>query len=393
MIEASPLRMLSGEMGGGISVDNLPVVKYAKNEFTPEPDIPVLYGDGIFVKDESHIDCGIDVFASIFFMLTRWEEYVIKRRDKWNRFNGKDSVAFKAGFLHRPIVNEYVEMIWNMMLYLGYSGKRKPRRFEVVPTHDIDKVFMRRRFVDTAKTVVKRSLALDIRDAIFFSFDFLRDPYNTFNFLMKTSEETGVNSRFYFMSADGAIDRFRDSPFNSKRYQTVIKQIRKRGHYIGFHPGFFSVEKEQNWHKEKKMYEEYLGFTPEEGRQHYLRFNMPETFSFWEHNDMKLDSTLTYYDVEGFRCGTGDIFHVFNFLERKEYELVERPLVIMDGTLLDYQSYPLNKVVEVLDYYISIGKKYKMPITLLFHNSVFEGYQGYKLKKIYRNCLNKCKAS
>lgn len=122
-----------------LSESHLPQkIDYAVNQFLVEEDIPVLYGSTSCVIKRGQIDCGIDIFASSFFMLTRWEEHVNKRRDKHNRFSAKDSIAYKNNFLHRPIVNEYVEMLWNMLQHLGYEGKRKKRKYELMATHDVD---------------------------------------------------------------------------------------------------------------------------------------------------------------------------------------------------------------------------------------------------------------
>jgi hypothetical protein len=92
---------------------------------------------------------------------------------------------------------------------------------------------------------------------------------------------------------------------------------------------------------------------------------------------MEIDSTLGYAHNEGFRCGTGDIFTVFDFLERRQLHVKERPLIIMDGTLR--QQYSHEQALTIIQYYISIGRKYNSSITLLFHNSSFygEGWEGY----------------
>lgn len=68
---------------GGISISNLPNVVYSRNVFVSEEDIPILYGDSSLNVDDNIIECGIDFFASIFFMLSRWEEYEV--RERWNR--------------------------------------------------------------------------------------------------------------------------------------------------------------------------------------------------------------------------------------------------------------------------------------------------------------------
>ena len=56
-------------------------IKFLKNQFIIEKNIPVIYGDDEFRIQENEIICGIDIFASSFFMLTRWEEYVNKTKD------------------------------------------------------------------------------------------------------------------------------------------------------------------------------------------------------------------------------------------------------------------------------------------------------------------------
>lgn len=115
-----------------LAMESLPEkVSFVKHEFAPESDIPVLYGSGEFRVSGKSIQCGIDIFASAFFMLTRWEEIVNPERDRHDRFPGEACVAFKNEFLHRPVVNEYVELLWKMLETLGFGGKRKEREFDL----------------------------------------------------------------------------------------------------------------------------------------------------------------------------------------------------------------------------------------------------------------------
>ena len=96
---------------------------------------------------------------------------------------------------------------------------------------------------------------------------------------------------------------------------------------------------------------------------------------------MHLDSTMGYANEVGFRCGTGDTFNVFDFLDRRVMNLRERPLILMDGALT--RQYPMNQATDIIKGYISISRKYSSFVTFLFHNSTFygEGWDGYD--KIY----------
>lgn len=359
-------------------------VTLIKNEFIPEEDLPVLFGDNQLLVTENRIESGLDIFASSFFLLSRWEEYVNESRDKHTRFQGKDSIAYKNGFLHRPLVNEYVETLWKMLLKLGYPGKRKKKEFGMVLTHDVDGL----RYV-SPKTIAgdvikRRKLIVALNNSKYL---FQKDPYDTFDFLMDISERLNVKSRFYLMSTNSRMDYDTGYYLNTRWFRSRIRRIKDRGHILGFHPGYYTYMDLARWSQEKIVLEVALRQEISEGRQHFLRFDVPRTFTIWEKNSMCIDSTLGYADMEGFRCGTGDEFTVFDFLQRKSLKLKERPLIIMDGTLLDYRNYSKEKVMDIFRYYASIGRKYNTTITILFHNSSFFG-EWERYDSVYKELLN-----
>ena len=91
-----------------LMADSLPAkIEYTSNDFIIGKDIPIIFGNSSFnITDSSSIICGIDVFASIFFMISRWEEFVNPSRDVHDRFPATESISNKNGFLNRPIVDE-----------------------------------------------------------------------------------------------------------------------------------------------------------------------------------------------------------------------------------------------------------------------------------------------
>jgi len=96
------------------------------------PIIPIIYGsklgNGSYINvQDSKIELGIDIFGSAFFMLTRYEEIVKKDRDEHERFPAIASLAYQEGFLERPIVNEYLEILWWSMKRLWPNLERKKR--------------------------------------------------------------------------------------------------------------------------------------------------------------------------------------------------------------------------------------------------------------------------
>lgn len=326
----------------------------------------------------------LDIFAASFFMLTRWEEYVNSNRDSHNRFPATESLAYKQGFLERPIVDEYVEKLKQLLLEIDASLIFKTRKKQLYITHDVDWLYQWKSHKQTLKIalgdIVKRKslpLAVErIAEYYLIKRNKIKDPFDTFDWLMDKSEAIGVKSRFYFMSGGTTVYDNRYKIDEAKSLE-LIEKIKKRGHILGFHPSYNAYNDAEQFKKEKELLEKVSGVSIIEGREHYLRFEVPTTWQIWEDNGMKVDSTCGYADKEGFRCGTSNEFRVFNILTRKKLKLKERPLLVMDGTLFSYQNYSDLEAKEKVD-------KIKMSsntFTILWHNS------HIKHLKFYEECI------
>lgn len=380
-----------------LSIENIPSkVEFVRNEFIIEENIPAIYGNNKFEKSENKIICGIDIFASSFFMLTRWEEYVNKKRDKLNRFSAIESLSFKNTFLDRPIVNEYIEMLWNILITLGYKSKRKERKFELILTHDIDFLLLSQ----TPKKVILKTFLGDLlkRRNIKLAFSFLKDyllslfskekdPYNTFDYLMDLSEQRNLKSHFFFM-AKGQTIYDNNYSTNDKYLKEIILKIKNQGHHIGIHPTFNAYNDFEQLKKEKEELEKKLEINISFGREHYLRFEVPTTWQIWEDNNMSWDSSMGYHDKEGFRCGVCYEFSVFNILSRQKLNLKENPLIVMDSSFVSYQQNDFNVVKRNIFSLFNKIKKFRGNFIFLWHNSSFNNREWNKFQKIYEEILN-----
>ena len=379
-----------------LNIKNIPEdIRFSKNQFTVEADISIIYGTDELKVTDDKIICGIDVFASAFFMLTRWEEYVDKARDIHNRFPASESLAFKNNFMDRPVVNEYVEILWNMLKHLGHKQERKKRNFEIILTHDVDNLHYWK-YVNIPRAlagdIIKRkSLKLaKSRFSEFVSYKLgkSKDPYDTFDWLMDLSESVDIKSRFYFMSG-GTTHFDNEYSINEKKCLKVINRIKDRGHIIGFHPSYNAYNDSIQWKKEKDDLETVLGFQVKEGRNHYLRFEAPTTWQIWNDNSMEMDCTVGYADREGFRCGTCYEFKPFNFLTRKKLNVKEYPLTIMEGTLAGYRGLAPCEMKKRIALLKGVTKRYSGKFVLLWHNSSFNTNEWAGYKSIYAKLMNK----
>ena len=366
-----------------LKIDNLPSkLEYAKNDFTIEEDIPIIFGNKILnIKNSKLIICGIDIFASIFFMISRWEEYVNLNRDDHNRFPATESVSYKNGFLNRAIVNEYVEMLMNMLLFLGFKKDKRLKKKQLVLTHDIDRLYTWNNWQQVTRVAIGDLLkrkSIRLAKERFTEYNLIKskkinDPYDTFDILMNISEEYGLKSHFYFMS--GGLTKY-DNRYciDEPKCIELISKIKHRGHIIGFHSSYNAYNDSIQFKKEKEKLENVIGQEVTEGRGHYLRFEIPVTWQINEDYGMKIDSTCGYADRVGFRCGTGQEYSVFNILTREKLKLKERPLLLMDTTLFGYQKLDQDIIRDLV---INLSLHTNM-FTVLWHNTQIQHMNEYE---------------
>ena len=166
----------------------------------------------------------------------------------------------------------------------------------------------------------------------------------------------------------------------------VIEKIKDSGCAIGFHPSYNTYNNFELLDSEHKYLEEITECNILFGRQHYLRFEVPTTWQIWEDLGMSWDSSMSYADKEGFRCGVCYDFSVFNIESRKKLKLKEKPLIVMEGSFVGYQS---NMNPTIMEQKVRLlrdnVKKYKGEFILLWHNSSFGFPIWHNYKSIYEN--------
>ena len=363
-------------------------VIYFEHSLLVEKNIPILFGkDKIEIK-ENQIISHIDIFATIFFMLTRWEEYVIKDRDEHNRFSHTATLAYKEGFLNRPIVNEYIELFWNILLKLDFKEKRKLKKFSMLLTHDIDEM---ERYPNFKKVIMrmggdifyKKSLYLPFKtlyDYILVSMNIRKDPYNSFDEIMNIGDSFDIKSHFFFMSG-GKTKYDNRYDINNPKVKKSIEKIKKRGHFIGLHPSYNAYNEPEQFKKEKETIDRINGTPVISGREHYLRFEIPTTWQLWEDNGFEWCSNLAYPKIDGFRTGCCYPYTPFNILTRKKLNIKERPLIMMEVTFAQV-SKDIEEFDIMIDYYLNIIKKYNGEFVLLLHNNSFISYLPSYIKTL-----------
>lgn len=388
-------------------IDNqsLPIeVIYSSNDYIVEPDIPILFGKDNIDVSAKKISVEFDVLGTCFFMLSRIEETISEECDNHDRFPASASIAYKYGFLERPIVDEYVEMLWNMLSHLDTSLLRETKKYSKNITCDVDWPFDPIRY--SLKSTIRSALGdlikrQQISKTIKTCSNYIgrvlgfnpRDPNReNITWMMDVNEKAGNKVAFYFITLNTSqLDSRFD--FNSSYMRVLLKEIHDRGHEIGLHPGyncFDNPEKFSHSIKELRrvLLEEGIHQSTIGGRMHFLRWNAKKTPQLWEMNGLAYDSTLAFADKSGFRCGTCQPFTMFDILARRPMKLKQRPLINMECTVIDdrYEGYGYRTdTVLRFNQYKDICEKYNGEYCLLWHNCHFNTNQD---RAIYLDLIN-----
>jgi hypothetical protein len=366
---------------------------------TVNQQIPIIYGKDparvdFFIQSESQIYLGLDIFGSAFFMLTRYEEVIKSDRDKIDRFPAAASLAYQEDFLARPIVNEYLEILWACIKALNPKQERKIREFQIHLSHDVDEPF---RYAFSGVGRLARRCAGDVwkrrsyRDAVASIRSWIevksgntsKDPCNTFDLIMDISERYNLKSAFYFIT-DRTSSYDGDYRIDNPLITNLMRQIHDRGHEIGLHPSYNTYQDAIQTQKEFESLRrvcDRLGIQQQRwgGRQHCLRWENPTTWKNWDQAELDYDSTLSFAEIIGYRCGTCYEYSTFDLIGSNHLKLKEIPLTIMDATILQESYMGLgNDEHESSNQMIGLKKTCQMfngSFVLLWHNSYLHNPQ------------------
>lgn len=357
---------------------------------TPIPrykDLPVLYlssgGQEPFITRKGDlIETNIDLIASSFFLLTRYEEVVNDDPgilDEHERFPATASIAYKEKFLHRPLVNEYFELLWNCIKDLAPHLEKKPlwgdKNFVLCLTHDIDiintkplsealiigSLFLKQHSLKKAAVRFYNNIMAALRKK--------NAPFDTFKQIFNLEQRYGATSTFFFMTEPDYSGGYCLGNINSKN---ALNKVSAAGSEIALHAGYYSYNNQKIINRQKEALTKIIEQKNIGCRQHFLRWKTPDTWHLQEKCGLTYDTTLCFADQEGFRASICHPFQPFDIHENRTINIWEIPLNIMDSTLFYHRKLSPTERLATIKNYIDTTKKHNGVLVLLWHNTFFD---------------------
>jgi len=322
-----------------------------------------------------------DPFAASFYLITRYEEYLPYIKDRYDRFESPESLAYQKGFLHKPVVNIWAEEVKKTILLKYPELNFKLRKFRFIPTIDIDSAYSYK-----YKGTVRTAGAM-LRDFSRFDFSEIferlrvlagvkKDPFDTYNYQLKLLKKYGLLPIYFILFADyGEHDK--NIPVNNKSFHRLVKAIADYAE-VGIHPSFSSNTNSNKLRLESERLSKVLNREITKSRQHFLRINFPGTYRNLINIDITDDYTMGYASSPGFRASICDTFNFYDLDLESETKLRIHPFQVMEGTLKDYMNLSIEKSLEIIKEHVDQVKAVNGTFISLWHNESLSNLGRWK---------------
>ena len=322
-----------------------------------------------------------DIFAASFYLISRYEEYLPHVKDEHSRFSANQSLAYKHRFLEKPVID-----IWALK-FVAILKEKFPdyvfpqREYSFISTIDVDNAFAykHKSLIRTFAGFFNDFFKLRLRsfwDRFAVLTNIRKDPYNVFNFILKVKKKYNVRTIFFFLIADYTTFDTNVSP-SKRKFKLLIKDMVDYAR-VGLHPSYFTMQDSLLLKKEKERLENITNIPTIRSRQHYGRFNLPETYQSLIDLEIKEDYSMGYSSHVGFRASTCTPFYFYDLDFEIQTPLKIFPFALMDTTLNDYMNLtPKQSLGRIRDLKNEV-KAVNGTFITLFHNESLSNYGRWK---------------
>lgn len=365
-----------------------PVINYSAGDIAGSFKInpgTILFEKGIFPKNISVTDwkglpvffqtygsdLPFDIFAASFFLITRYEEYLETERDKYGRYKSSSSLAFKNGFLNRPIIDLWAREMAKNFLKKFPSLVFRRNEYKSLLTIDTDQPFayLGKNIFKSIGGIFreKKGIHASLGDQYRIMTKEEKDPFDVFDWVIEKIENNGLDTRFFFPVGDHS-EYDHNPSWRNEEYRNLITRIADR-YQTGLHPTFVAGGKGSLVNTEVSRLRSILGKEIKISRFHYIRIFMPDSYKSLIKAGISEDYSMGYPDETGFRAGIARPFYFYDLTDDIQTTLEIFPFQVMDGTLYDYKKLDPESSKDVILQLINETRRVGGLFASIWHNT------------------------
>ena len=322
-----------------------------------------------------------DVFAATFYLITRYEEYLPHKQNKYEQFVAKQSYAYKNDFLKKPQIDIWVQELKAIIQNKYPQVQFLQKKFTLVITYDIDTAFAYRgrKAIHHIAAFGKDLLTLNFSNFIQRAkvmFANKKDPYNTYSAIIGYAKHFNYKPILFFLV--GKPNKYnKNIPTNTTIFSTLIVKLANRV-VVGIHPSYYAYNNKLLLLQELENLQQFVPEPIVNSRQHYLRLSMPSTYEQLIAANITNDYTMGYAEQPGFRASTCKPYYFYNLLTNKATALVLHPITFMEGTFADDLKLTPTKALPIMSQLLSEVQQVQGQFVCIWHNHTISNYGIWK---------------
>jgi hypothetical protein len=324
----------------------------------------------LFAAQDGDHTLPFDLFSAVFYLISRYEEYLPFVPDRHNRYPATESILYKGDLLERPIIDEW---LFAFAIVLRDKGVLIPQKsFEFLPTYDIDIAWsfkhkgLKRTLGGYLKAVAQNNLeSLKERTAVLWAKK--RDPYFSFDVTDRLHQDNELQP-LYFILAAAQNTSWDKHILPSNKHMNALIQSLAQQYKIGLHPSYHANAQPRLFREEQKILSTISGQQMDISRQHYIKVEWPKTYRALIEMDIQQDYSMGYSTHLGFRAGTSRSFLWYDLLAEAPTRLHIFPFCFMDTTAHYEMGLSVEEAFEKLLYFKNSLQKINGLLLTVFHN-------------------------
>lgn len=315
-------------------------------------------------------DFPFDILAASFYLLSRYEEYLPHENDMYGRYAHENSLAFREGFLHLPLINIWVKHLLELLQkkFPASMPLQAAATFSFLPTYDIDMAFSYKYkgWLRNAGGFIKSPSFKRIKVLL----GLQKDPFDAFGWLDQLHNDYSLHPIYFFLMAEQNSVYDKNILPHKKVMWKLIRSLAKK-YTTGIHPSWQSGDDDKPalLDAEKSLLETITEKAVTHSRQHYIRFNLPEGYRRLLSHGVEEDYSMGYGSINGFRASTASSFFWFDLPKNESTSIRIHPFCFMEAnSFYEQKNTAAEAYSELMEYY-KICKAVNGRLITIWHNN------------------------
>ena len=314
-----------------------------------------------------------DIFSAIFFLLSRYEEYMPHSSNNHSQFSHLESVAYKENFLEIPLIDFWIEKLISVLenkIKLKCKIDSKNQIASIIISSLRPYKYTNKYPFESFMIWFKNLFMLNLWEVIEHLLVLLKikiDPWEIDDYIKDLLLDSKNKVFFFFSFSSESF--FRDeTPKTNENFKKYIKDVHDNFE-IGLLPSNNALKKLktfelENFNISKLIHIKIDKILLQEGLKK-ISEDYKNSFSL----DYANDFSMGYVDAFGYRASTSSSFFFYDLSNEIKTKLLVTPFVA-HHRLIDKIN--INEVIDKIQKFKEIAKRFSGSFSIILNNEIFE---------------------